>query len=89
MSTAQAYNNNSIVNSIIDLDKYSIESDSIYLQISIAQFKVQSFTILQQDSNASFSISTNQILDIYAFVLNTDRLDLSTSIQFTIENRCQ
>ena len=89
MNTAQEYNKNSIVDSIKNLGEYSIEPDSVYLQTSIAQSKMQSLTILQRDSNATFFMLTNQILNMYTSVFNADRLGLSTSMQFTTENRYQ
>ena len=83
MSTEQQYNKNLYINLIDnqDTDKYSIDSDLVYLRVSIAQFEVQSITILQQNNlYTTFSISTTQIRKIYSSVLNTDFFDLSVQL---------
>ena len=83
MSTAQEYNKNLYIDSIDnqDTDKYSVDSDLVYLQISIAQSEVQSITTLQQNNLYTvFLIFTNQTLKIYSSISDTDFFDFSVQL---------
>jgi len=83
LSTEQEYDEDSCAGSIDnqDTDEYSADPDLAHLQASVAQSEVQPITTPQQgDSDTAFPIPTNQALETYSPVPDSDPFGLPAQL---------